>query len=786
MILSAGDLTLLRESRHATRLNLCVYVPPTIWYAQVDGAQTTGDTTITVKGVVNTRTPSTHFQVLIGSALGLGDYGEARWRGYAAPTLSVSYHNAPLPNNAWITVKEVVQPQAIHLGIIYGIGTALDTYLEDNDVAYTNENTLMKPVSRCGTHAVIYLVNGVATGKFYSRSETFPTAGGGLTYLWYWRGGTVTVGSTATAGTAGVPNSVTWNTAGDYYCSLTVTDASGKSHTRYFVVFVRDSISPNIPQRNLQISGMAGDERGIWSADLEVFASATEAVFPKNALCVISADDYFGGTAYPVNTVSSTIGTELYRENILLAGYIQENSVKQDWVKGSVSFKVENLASVLGTEGHLAGDLETDVGATIWHSFAAASFTYNQAAHHILMWHTTANMLADLYFDLPDFIAEFVTLPEGALSEQLTPICNTVSGRWGGNAMGHIYLEPHPQYTPVTGRSTTYTINTTLADLRAEIDFGTEQQGKTVSKLDFWGEDEIGDPWGSWAPPFPWPTGLPETIDGIRVADQTAANQLAGLYEAYKNLSLKDVIIPWRGNYRVFDVFPASPIAVTAPTNLRGINWVSQRCWIKSVSYDTGTSGVILVNTTVEMDISGSLGVSILEPEDGVVSPYPIVFPTLPSIPPFTWGGFTFPSGPPTPPSLAFSQYDIWDGIKLPLFAGETIQLLNGVTTRRVKFTSFNVICDEDDVTLNVYFSTYVAPMIIAQRVAGAWTIARYTSGGVLIGSPVASGSARLATINWTGASIITLATRGIDVYAEVVVDGDIEAIRWSLGGNVY
>jgi len=649
-VVPAPNLALLRTKQHVTDLSLNVYVPPTIWSAQVNGAQANGSTSIAVDNVVNVRTPAKNMQVFFGTTPGASDLGEARWRSYAAPTLNVSIHNSDLGDDVYITVKEVIQPQSIHVGIVYGVGFGLDHLFEDNDIPYTDDNTNYPPLARCGTHCVIYLDPNtlLATGKFYSRSTGI--AGATISsVLWSWRGGTVTAGSTVTAGTSGAPNQVTWNAPGDYYCSLTVTDNHGKTHTRFFVVMVRNpnSFLDTISYRKLEISTLEGDEAGVWSGTITVRSIAAISEFPKNALCVLSAVDRYGAT-------QQSIGNELYRENIVMVGYIKSGSVKQDWIKGTVTFSLWNIAGVLSTLGELAGDLETPNPPNAvdpWHLLNG--MTYNLAVHHLLVWHSTVSQLADVYLNLTNFTAEFVTLPEGAMSEQLTPICNSVSGRWGGTALGHLYFEPHPQLQPVSTRSTSYILAQNLTDLRDEVDFGDEPQNKIVSRIDFWGEDAAGTPFGSWAPPTPWSSGSPLTLNGIRIVDQANCNVLAGLYEAYKNLGFKQVILPWRGNYRIFDVFPAEPISVTAPPNKRNIAWAGMRFWINHVTYDFSKigSGVLLVSTTVEMDIKGSLAIGQPEPPPGTVPPYPTVIPPPGTLPPVIWPGPTpFPPPPPNPP----------------------------------------------------------------------------------------------------------------------------------------
>ena len=228
--------------------------------------------------------------------------------------------------------------------------------------------------------------------------------------------------------------------------------------------------------------------------------------------------------------------------------------------------------------------------------------------------------------------------------ENLRQISAAPRGRVGCSGPGSLVLESHPQLLALASRSVSYILTNTNADIRDEIELGEEVQEKQVPQIDFTGEDSTGEPIFSLAPQFPWSYGQnSEIVDGIRVTDQTEANEIAGLYEAYRNNSFADVVINWRGNYRVFDIYPAEPIAVTitASKNTRGVVWTAQRCWIKRVSYEY-RPGILLVSTVVEKDSYGALGVTGDYPGS---EPTPTV-PPLPSEPPII-----DPPAPPVGPS---------------------------------------------------------------------------------------------------------------------------------------
>ena len=627
--ISADNLTRLRTTIHATKLGLVVYAPATIWSAQVNGTQTTGARAIAVDGVVNTRTPGKHFKALFGSTAGARDLGEARFISYSAPTLNVSAHNTVLADNTYITVKEEIAPQSIHVAIDDN-----DVVSEDGNEAYgSNYNTQYIPLARCGTHAVAYLdsVTGLATVNFYQRSTAIANGASISSHLWTWRGGTVVTGSTTTAGTSGAPNVVTWNTAGDYYCSYTATDSNGKTHTRYFVVFVRARDAANV-YTALEVGGIEGNDNS-YRATLNVKTDAGASAFPARALCVLFAEDWFGAEKISIGN-----SNDVHRENIVMVGYIRRGTTKFDWAKSSVEFEIESVSGAMDNMWGLAGGLETADAPTGWHQLAG--LTYNLFAHHVLTRHSTISQITDCYLNLPTYTTEYLDLQDASIAEQLRNVIAAVRGRMGCSARGALYLEANPQLLPLDERASTYTIQTTSSDLRDEVDFGDEGQEQQISQIDFAGENADADPVFALAPGVPWVGGRSEKIDGVRVTDQSEANEIAGLFEGYRNNAFADVVISWRGNYRALDVYPAEPIAVNvlAAQNKRGIAWTNQRCWVKRVAYDY-KPGILLVQTTVEKDSFGSTGITgdypVEPPADPIYNPPPID-PITPFEPPIT------------------------------------------------------------------------------------------------------------------------------------------------------
>lgn len=753
---SGTDLDRLHLTKHATLLRLVVYVPPTIWQTQVNGSPAKGAVTIPVDAPTVTRAPAKNYQVLFGSSTVENLYGEARYIGYSAPNLTISANNMTLPDDAYVRVKEVIQPQAIHIGM----DDSTDAVLEDGDDTYNDENVKYMPLARCGTHVFAYrdATTGLATVKFYSRSTAI-AAGATLaaTCLWTWRGGTVTAGATTSYGTSGVPNVVTWDTSGDYYCSLKVTDSNNKTHTRYFVVFVRDRVSGTLPYTQVEVSGMRGNvESGGWSASVKVYTAADTSVFPNGGLVVLAADDWFGSE-------NVSVGNELYRENIVLVGYIRRGSCQKNWASGYVEFDIESISGVMGNMAALATWLESTAGTPgDWH--VLQNMTYNLAAHHILTQHTTVSQLCDVYPNLPTYAAAYVDLTEGSQWNQLTSFVGAVRGQAGCNAQGHLYLEVNPQLEAVGDRSTTYVLDTDFKDFREEIDFGNEPQEQSVSQIDFCGENDAGDLYFSLAPLIPWTSGAREKVDGVRCDDQAEANTFSGCFEGDRNNPFKDVTINWRGDYRIWDVFPREPFRMTiaAGQNKRGISWSNQRCWTKSVTFDY-RAGILLASSVVERDAAFTAGTGV---EEGA-TPDPDYSSYSPTLPTWTPPSYT----PYVPPTLSHDDPLMWmDGwIAAPT---GTATGFYGLTPCAFMLLQLQITSVQTEFTFKAYFGYANADITIEHKADNTWECKRYNgSTGALI-STHAGAAGSTYSITLAGADVINVASAGLALKTELVVAG--------------
>ncbi len=770
---SSADLVRLRTTIHATKLYVGVYKPATIWTARVSGSQAQGAMAIAVSSVAQVRVPQTHYRVYFGSTAGAWDLGTARFKSYASGTLNVGAHNATLPNNTYISIVEEIKPETILPRIL-----ANSVVYEDYDIAYADQNTNYKPLCRMGPPAVAFRdASGNAVVYSFDDSAAVATGATLTGSAWDFQDG----GTSSAFGTSGSPIATTFTTAGARYVAHTVTDSNGKTHTRYnpYLIFDHPLINPSgvLPYELAALSQIQGDvAQGGWQGTLVARGTADTTQFPPEALVIVFAEDWYGSELVSIG------GDYRYRENIVFVGYVREGTTKANWytddTRGAVEFKVAGIGCKMDNLLAWPANLRDTSVPAAWHQLQG--LTCDRAVYHILTEHSTVDHIADVDLGAPVKSLKYVDVTESVLHDQCeTQILSAVRAYLGSSRTGRLYSRANPQLLAATDRPATPVLTTTLADLRGEVDLGVERQERVDAQIDFIGFGYNGSdlqPLYSLAPANQWPTGKVERVDGIRADDQTEANALAGLFEGWKNNSFDNVLVNWRGNYRVFDPYPAEPILLNLPAskNNRGLGWANVTFWHTRAALEY-KPGVLLASSVLEMDVVGG---------PGITGPYSATPPVIPTSPPTT----PPPSVPPIPPvTVPFPSHlggvPTWDGTKWvgngantnligdginqAVTAGTTLQLLYIGLEVPITITSMRLDCATDGVTLTVYSNGTL--IITADKTAGAWTVNGNAAGSgtdvlYTFGTPISVAAGVLST--------------------QLVVTVDITAFAYGLGGH--
>jgi hypothetical protein len=596
-VVSAQNLTYLRSSPQYSRVGMVVFRPEIIASGVVSGAPAQGARSITLDSFVQTEVPEAYYTVIAGSSAGQDDGGKTRLKSIASNVLTLAANNIEWDTYTYVSVLRVIEPWVIL--------PDLGNDFMDTDVAYSDANTNYHPLGRIGPPAVGYVGEPI---PFWSNSQAM--AGSLSSHAWVFPSGSPNTSSSA--GTAESPIEVTWATATGHtpkYIKYTVTDSNGKTHIRRNPVWVLEDFDD--AYCNFEMESISGDyDGGGWSGRIRVFGDATTAEFPSEAMIVIFAKDYYGGTEVSIG------GNWTHRENIVFVGWIVRGTTFKDDEDGSVSFEVVGPAGKMDQMTSWPANLEDKSSPAAWNQLSG--MTCDRAAFHILTERTTLDHICDINLTGNTKTLRYVDIPEGSVRTQLDEYCLLpIGARALSDRQGQIYFSRNPNLRPLGERSSIPIVMAlTFDDIRADpgLELAEEEQEKQCAQVDFIGfayDGEDIEPFYSLAPASQFETGDVKKVDGVRVDSQEEANVLSGMYLANFNNTFREVQVPsW--NYRVWDIVPEeyTTLTLAAGDTKRGIVWSAQKLLVRSVELSyTRDDEAILVEVGFEKDSSGPPGV---------------------------------------------------------------------------------------------------------------------------------------------------------------------------------
>ena len=735
--LSSSDIDLLRE-KNQTKLYLAVSHPAIRGTAQVSGNYSQGATTITVTGSTIPAGTGQDFTVLFGTSAGDDSLGYARFRNLTGATLKISPHNAVLSNGNWVTVLNEIYPSTILPRVTFG-----GVVYEDKTDTWVSVNASYIPLVNMGPPACAFVdpTSGppaVASIPFYSTSVG--VHGATITnWDWQFYGGSPS--SSSLEGSSGSPILVDFP-VGQYWVSLKVTDSHGITNMGWRQVFVFDKVN-NKPYEQLEVSSFEGDaSQGGWTVHLKVWSSADETAFPRGAMVVLFAEDKYGDTEKSIG------GDYVGRENIVFVGYVRRDTLKKDWAKNWTEFDADGIGKLMNNMLAWPANLKSVASPSKWHELK--DMTADLIVHHILTQHSTVHEVTDVVLSTLTYAIQYLDITESDLYDQINnQLLTAVRARLGSSRTGRLYAESVPNLLTHTARTQPVVMDAEFVDIQGEVDLGEELHEYVDAQIDFIGFGYSGadlKPYRCLAPKNQWRSGKVEQIEGVRADTQSEANTLAGIFEGYRNADFLAVIVHWRGNYRVFDVFPAEKVTLTltALQNNRGIVWTQQVCWHTKVSYDY-KPGILLVTSTLERDAIYRKGVTNASAGTDSTPGTTIDPPSVIPVPPPTPG----PYPPPGPSPTGGPTYDAGGAYLGTIPAGTVKQgvgLLNGTTWGH-------------------YF-------VLMTGSSDSWTIA-------LNGSTIASGSGSVA---WTALSSPQTFANGSGIVFTITATGGSSDLFWGVG----
>lgn len=372
--------------------------PVTVFTGRVNGAPTDPFMTITwdagATGTASTvgtsGAPVAGNTVWFGSTPGGQERGTVRLRSWTpsdptgtAGSLSIAETDDVGPqiqNNDYITVKLEWRLWPIAPRLVQR-GTEVEFY-EDYDIGYdlANKQTVnWRPIAVAGPPAVEYL-SGPTQASFIG-DRSIPLAPGATITNWLWTAHGSVEGTSAAQGTEGAPVVFTWNAAGQYLVSLRVTDSNGNTHTTYPWVFIVDpdnpTDGPGVYTEFDSIDDNMDFFQGGGESSFTVHGVADVGQFPREAMVIHAAR---GSQATPT-------GSWPFRTDNLFTGYVVGDSIRQDSVHDTTSFRAATIDGLMKNLSMHAVSLRDTAGPTDW--TMASDITVDRAMSFLALYRST-------------------------------------------------------------------------------------------------------------------------------------------------------------------------------------------------------------------------------------------------------------------------------------------------------------------------------------------------------------------------------------------------------------
>lgn len=664
--LTADEKTLLETHPHVCKLHLLVDNPDPIFTAVVNQSTFSAPKMSIAyddgsgSGVIAGMT------LILGTAAGGRDLGKVRVKactGGATGTITVAENSGDVAwaDNAHISILPVFEAWSVFPRVTYtgGVENWFKDYNEDFVNNAHGQTRQIAPVAIMGPPAVAFLDGATIDVDYvgeYSYTRAIGYYGSGdmglsATCVWSMAGGTPS--SKTTLGTAVSPHTISYNAAGRYLTSLTVTNdqggANAKSHTGYRYTHILPRTGAGAPYTDFKFTDLRGDHRsGGWKTKLRVYGDADISEFPDEVEVIIFAEEWFGDT-------KQSIGGYPGRENIKLRGWIIGETVKVDFdPEGGryVEFDVVTIDGIMKARNafpttvedgrNIPGDTGGN-GSEVTEWFKMYRLQIDRAAYYLLKWHTTLMQMTDINIlgDNTNIAAQ--DFPSGSIYRQLDDYSASVCmGRVLSDKQSSIFIDRDAQYRIGDARTNIVELMKLEKDthLREDMTFPRKQ----ISPVKF--VECAGVHWdGRSATPIigqapggcPLQDGQDLFIKGLALDSPSEANDTAGYVLDERN-TWKGVRLKLAGNYSFCDIAPQAwfTMDIAAADNKRGIVWTDEKIITRSVvlSYDP-KAATILTEIEIDSEATGSTGVT---------------------------GDYEPPEGPPAPPGVEPWKIPGWNG----------------------------------------------------------------------------------------------------------------------------
>jgi hypothetical protein len=486
---------------------------------------------------------------------------------------------------------------------------------------------MMPPVPVMGPHAVKFVeIGGTASTFYYDWQDSYAPAVGETVATWTSEGEQDHAGTTwnSAAETPGWQTTDTISGLRGFRVTLEVDDGNGNATTlpyrrgvRYVFTLRRPgetqvgdpANSEPITEFEMAEPASGDFEQGYWRTSITVYESAAAQynIMP-GALVILFTEDVYG-------TTSGSLGPITDRENILLVGRIVDGTIRKNPETGDVTFDVASPGAEAAMYHNYPIVIQNDDGATTW--IDTPDLTVDRAVHYYTTWHTTLNLIADLYqigSTTEIFAQDFL---EGDIYSTLNQFMNDrLFARLLCDKYGRFHCEVDANEQAFGGTTVQWTMQT--ADWLEEVTV-RHRTPYPVNASECGGIIYSGGvitPKLSHAPGlFTLYRGSQDASTALAIVDQDTLNTTCGRHLAALNHEF-EIDFQLAGNWRYCDIAPQRVVdvgtLVTDRESLTG-NYI-----IRSVTntYLPGEGAIFTEIQTEQEADDGVAGVTIVIPEE--------------------------------------------------------------------------------------------------------------------------------------------------------------------------
>lgn len=620
------DIDEIRKTGQSSKVYLIIDDPTVLYRAHATGAvdQTDYSIAFTVDGTWTLGDCLEDMTLLIGTDQGGCDLGIARLR--KAPVAGIFYIGADpslvIAAGNHLTVLDDFEIWAKHPN-----GANLDV-----DVAVGTAFTAFKPLPWFnGRYAVI---EAGGTAKF-DATKCWVPGNTIASYAWTFTGATSSTGANTATPTAH------YHTSGRYRVDLVVTaTTTGETYTGHGYVYV---LGANIDSEvDFIWTDPEGDSDSGWVGRVELIDRPT---ITDRRRVILYAVERFGCTPDNAGMVES-FGPVSGRENILMVGWIDGETIKRTPGQDTVEFEVGGPLSILASVAAQPAGIQdtsfpTDEGQTPLTGWATQTgLTVAKILQYLALYRSTIGRCLDFYVEDWVWLCPKLTSESDNLLGQLQDFAARAALTVRADRLGRVFIERDTQLYPYADRTANIPVAVTLADTdwQGELDIIRRQRGETAMAtaegiIYFLAHTtQVG---GRSPGEQPSSRGGVDSLSDLYVSTQGDVLELSGLMAGSKNQEIAAITVVLAENNRLMDVAPR--MFVNVP-----VDGTTYRCIVRRMTIALNPESGFM-HTELELEPEGSEWPSVVITYPGEGEP-PVEPPTEPPTPPEP------PGEPPEPP----------------------------------------------------------------------------------------------------------------------------------------